>query len=44
MVVMPTSLRVGEDLIRFHNVLEGGCALWTYPIRVIEFGEFPVGT
>jgi hypothetical protein len=40
---MPPALGVGKYLIGFHDVLEGCGTLGTNAVRVIEFGEFPVG-
>jgi hypothetical protein len=42
MVVMSPSLRIGEDFIRFYNVLERSSALCPHPVGMIELGEFPV--
>jgi hypothetical protein len=40
---MPPALRVGEDFIGFHDVLEGRGALGTDAVRMIEFGELSIG-
>jgi hypothetical protein len=41
--IMPPSLGVGEDLIGFHDILEGRGALRTDAVRMIEFRQLPVG-
>src|SRR4030095_15243122 len=41
--IMPPSLGVGEDFIGFYDVLEGRGALGTDAVRMIEFGQLPVG-
>jgi hypothetical protein len=41
--IMPSSLGIREDCIRFHNILEGRGALGTNAVGMIEFGQLAVG-